>query len=72
MLITTAPRKEKVVYDALRTLPAILEVHPIFGEYDFIAKIDKRAVDKLGKFVAEKIKRIPGVIHTKMLTGTKL
>ena len=43
------------MYDILKDYPEIEEIHPLFGEYDIIAKIAARDVDALGKFVVEKI-----------------
>ncbi|EQD36384.1 transcription regulator, partial [mine drainage metagenome] len=50
----------------------VVEVHPLFGEYDLIVKIDASDFSELGKIVIEKIRTIEGVIDTKTLTGIKL
>jgi len=71
VLISTAPSKEHDVFNALRKLEEIIEVHPLFGEYDLIAKIEAEDFNKLGEIVVDKIRTIPGVINTKTLTGIK-
>ena len=72
VLISTAPAFEHEVYNKLYKVPQILELHPLFGEYDLIAKIEADDFEKLGKIVIDKIKSINGVIATNTLTGTKL
>ena len=71
VLITVAPACEHEVYNKLSKLPEIVELHPLFGEYDLIAKIDAEDFEKLGSIVVNKIRSIEGVVDTKTLTGTK-
>ncbi len=71
VLISAAPAREHEVYDKLSKVPEIIELHPLFGEYDLIAKIDAEDFEKLGSIVVNKIRSIEGVINTKTLTGTK-
>ncbi len=71
VLISTAPAKEHKVYNELIKIKEIVELHPLFGEYDLIAKIEATDLDELGRIVVEKIRAIDGVVDTKTLTGTK-
>ncbi len=71
VLISTAPGKEHDVYNQLKDMPEIVEIHPLFGEYDLIAKIEVKDFNLLGKIVVDKIRTIDGVIDTKTLTGIK-
>jgi len=71
VLISTAPAKEHEVYDVLLTVKEVVELHPLFGEYDLIAKIEADDFNLLGKVVIDNIRGIPGVIDTKTLTGIK-
>jgi len=71
VLITVAPACEHEVYNKLSKVPEIVELHPLFGEYDLIAKIDAEDFEKLGSIVVNKIRTIKGVIDTETLTGTK-
>ncbi|MBC7081202.1 MAG: Lrp/AsnC ligand binding domain-containing protein [Thermoplasmatales archaeon] len=71
VLISTAPAKEHQVYNELLKLKEIAELHPLFGEYDLIAKIEAKDLEELGRIVVEKIRKIDGVTDTKTLTGTK-
>ena len=71
VLINTAPAHEHEVYTKLSKIPEIVEVHPLFGEFDLIAKIDAEDFEKLGDLVVKKIRSIKGVIDTKTLTGVQ-
>ncbi|MDH7506797.1 MAG: Lrp/AsnC ligand binding domain-containing protein [Candidatus Thermoplasmatota archaeon] len=71
VLISAAPAHEHEVYNKLSKIKEIIELHPLFGEYDIIAKIEAEDFEKLGKIIVEKIRSINGVIDTKTLTGTK-
>jgi DNA-binding Lrp family transcriptional regulator len=71
ILISTAPTKEHDVFDEIVKLNEIIEVHPLFGEYDLIAKIEANNFNKLGEIVINDIRGITGVIDTKTLTGIK-
>jgi DNA-binding Lrp family transcriptional regulator len=69
VLITTETAHEREVFKSLSKLPEIVELHPLFGEYDFIAKIKADDFDSLGVMVVKKIRSIDGVRFTTTLTG---
>ena len=71
VLITIAPMHEHDVYTKLSKVPEIIELYPLFGEYDLLAKIEGDDFENLGVIVVNKIRSIDGVIDTKTLTGTK-
>jgi len=71
VLITAAPAHEHEIYHQLSKIPEIIELHPLFGEYDLIAKIEADDFESLGDIVVNKIRSIEGIIDTKTLTGTK-
>ena len=71
VLISSAPAKEHEVYNELLKVKEIVELHPLFGEYDLIAKIEAEDFNVLGQVVVDKIRSIAGVIDTKTLTGIK-
>jgi len=72
VLIIAAPAHEHEVYNKLSKIPEIIELLPLFGEYDFIAKIEAEDFEKLGEVVVSKIRSIEGVANTKTLTGPKI
>ena len=49
----------------------VVELHPLFGEYDLIAKIEANDFNSLGQIVVNRVRSIEGVIDTKTLTGIK-
>lgn len=71
VLISAAPAHEHEVYNKLSKVSEIIELLPLFGEYDLIAKIEAEDFEKLGSIVVNKIRTINGVIDTRTLTGTK-
>jgi DNA-binding Lrp family transcriptional regulator len=71
VLIKAAPQKEHEVFKALQELAEVVEVHPLFGEYDFIAKMEAADFDALGHAIVAKVRSIAGIVDTKTLTGTK-
>ncbi|MCL4350039.1 MAG: Lrp/AsnC family transcriptional regulator [Candidatus Thermoplasmatota archaeon] len=72
VLVGTVPGKETEVYNKISKINYVVEIHPLFGEYDLIVKIDAGDFSELGKIVVDQIRKIDGVIDTKTLTATKL
>jgi len=70
-LLSISPLYEKEVYEKLRGTLEITEVHPLFGEYDILLKIETNDIDSIGNVVINKIRSIKGVMDTKTLIGTK-
>ena len=71
-LLTISPLYEKEVYAALDTkIPEVVEVHPLFGEYDILVKIQCDSIDTIGEVVIRKIRSLKGVSDTKTLISTK-
>jgi len=71
VLITIAPVREHDVYTKLSKVAEVVELHPLFGEYDLLARIEADDFDSLGEIVVNKIRSVEGIIDTKTLTGTK-
>jgi DNA-binding Lrp family transcriptional regulator len=70
-LLSISPLHEKTVYETLTKIPEVVEVHPLFGEYDILVKIEARDIDTIGNIVINKIRSTKGVVDTKTLIGTK-
>ena len=70
-LLSISPLYEKEVYKKLKNTSEITEVHPLFGEYDILLKIETADIDSIGEIVISKIRSIKGVTDTKTLIGTK-
>jgi DNA-binding Lrp family transcriptional regulator len=72
VLIHISPAHEHEVFNKLSKLKEVIELHPLFGEYDLIAKIEAEDYESIGEIIIQKIKTIDGIIDTKTLTGVKL
>ena len=70
-LLSISPLKEKEVFEALKNMPEITEVHPLFGEYDILVKIECGDIDQIGEVVIKKIRALNGIVDSKTLIGTK-
>ena len=69
-LLSISPLYEKEVCKKLKDTSEIIEVHPLFGEYDILLKIETVDIDSIGEIVISKIRSIKGVTDTKTLIGT--
>ncbi len=67
VLIDIEPTREKEVYEKLLKIDHIVELYPLFGEYDLIAKVEADSYDAIGKLVVSKIRSVEGVKATKTL-----
>jgi DNA-binding Lrp family transcriptional regulator len=72
VLMHISPLHESEVFNKLSKLPEVIELHPIFGEYDLIAKIESKDFESIGKIVINKIRTIEGIVDTKTLTGISI
>ena len=67
MLINTNPVKEHEVYNQLQNVSGIIELKPLFREYDMMAKVKTKSEENLENFVINKIKILNGVVDTKTI-----
>ncbi len=67
VLIGTLPTKEKEVYGQLLKIKEVVELYPLFGDYDLIAKVEAPDYNMIGEIVVSKIRAIEGVRATKTL-----
>jgi DNA-binding Lrp family transcriptional regulator len=72
IFIKIESKKEVKVFRALRKVPEIKELTPLFGEYDVIAKLEAKDFNVLSSIVLTKMRKISGVIETKTLPGVKI
>ena len=70
-LLSVSPLYEKEVYEKLKTIPEVVEVYPLFGEYDILLRIEAPDIDSIGSIVIHKIRSTKGITDTKTLIGTK-
>jgi DNA-binding Lrp family transcriptional regulator len=72
VLIHVSTLREFEVFNKLSKIPEVIELHPLFGEYDLIAKIEAKDYETIGKILIHKIRTIDGILYTSTLTGLKL
>ena len=72
VLMHVFPLHEYEVFNKLSKLKEVVELHPLFGEYDLIAKIEAKDYESIGEIIIHKIKTIEGITDTMTLTGIKL
>lgn len=70
-LLSISPLHEKTVFEALNNMAEVTEVHPLFGEYDILIKIECGDIDTIGEIVIKKIRALKGIVDSKTLIGTK-
>lgn len=71
VLISSDPEKERAVFEALLHVPEIKDLHPLFGEYSLIGKVEAPDFDTMGQVIVDKVRTVDGVLETKTLTGTR-
>jgi uncharacterized protein with GYD domain len=71
VLVKVDMGSERAVFDGLAKVDAVKELFPLFGEYDFIARVEAPDFDALGQVLVSEIRTIGGVLATKTLTATK-
>lgn len=70
VLVRVKPTFEQKVHAVLSKLKEAKEVHPLFGEYDFIIKVEGKNHDEIAKTILEKIRSHEGVAATKTMVKT--
>jgi DNA-binding Lrp family transcriptional regulator len=71
VFMRVSPLRESEVFNKLSKIPEVIELHSLFGEYDFIAKIEAKDYENIGEIVVHKIRTIDGILYTSTLTGLK-
>jgi DNA-binding Lrp family transcriptional regulator len=67
ILINTNPAKEHEIYNQLQDESVIIELRPLFNEFDMIAKVKTKNEKNLEKFVTNKIKTLNGIVDIKTI-----
>lgn len=70
VLVRVKPTFEVKVGTHLKGLKEAKEVHPLFGEYDFIVKLEGQSHEQITQTILEKIRSQEGVAQTKTLIKT--
>ena len=70
-LLSISPLHEKTVFESLKNMVEVTEVHPLFGEYDIFVKIECGDIDSIGEIIIKRIRALKGIVDSKTLIGTK-
>jgi DNA-binding Lrp family transcriptional regulator len=56
---------EQNAYKKLKGFKWVDEVHPLFGEFDFIMRVSAEDPNNLARYIIEDVRAIEGIIDTK-------
>jgi DNA-binding Lrp family transcriptional regulator len=69
VLVVTDPGQTKRVFDALRAVQGVVEVHEVMGPYDIIVEIDVPNLVDVPPILSTHIRAIPGIQSTTSLVS---
>jgi DNA-binding Lrp family transcriptional regulator len=64
VLINTEPKYMERVVEALEKLDSVVEIFPVYGVYDVVAKVKADSMDKLKEIVTWKVRSLDDVRST--------
>ena len=64
VLINTEPKHMENVVSTLENLDAVVEIFPVYGVYDVVAKVQADTMDKLKDIVTWKVRSLDDVRST--------
>ena len=64
VLINTEPKNMEKVVATLEKLDAVVEIFPVYGVYDVIAKVQAESMEKLKDIVTWKVRSLDDVRST--------
>jgi DNA-binding Lrp family transcriptional regulator len=67
VLIVANPGTTRSVYEALRQVKGIVELHEVMGPYDIVAEIQVHDLADVPPILGEHIRTIPGIESTTSL-----
>ena len=70
VLVRVKPSFEAKVGQLLKTIKEAKEVHPLFGEWDYIIKLEGTNYQNITTVILDKIRSQEGVAQTKTLVKT--
>lgn len=69
VLIVVDPGKTKNVFDALKAIDRVIEVHQVMGPYDILVEIEVDSLQDVPSILGEKIRVIDGIQSTTSLVA---
>lgn len=65
-MLKVLPGQEKRIYIALKSKEGVLDIYPIFGEYDFFLILRAEGLDKLNQII-ENLRKIHDVMVSRTI-----
>ncbi len=69
VLIVTDPGATKNVYEALKRVQGVVELHEVMGPYDIVLEIDVPQLVDVPPILSTQIRTIPGIQSTTSLVS---
>ena len=69
VLIVADPGKTKHVFETVRGLDQVVEVHQVMGPYDILVEIEVESLQDVPSILGEKIRVIDGIQSTTSLVA---
>lgn len=69
VLIVTDPGKTKSVFDRIKEVERVVEVHQVMGPYDILVEIEVDSLQDVPSVLGEKIRVVEGVQSTTSLVA---
>ena len=69
VLVVTDPGRTKAVAEAIRGIPAIVEMHEVMGPYDIVVEIEVESLTDIPTILGERIRMIEGIQSTTSLVA---
>ena len=67
VLIVTDPGSTKSVFDALKRVDGVIELHEVMGPYDIVAEIEVPSLADVPAVLSGHIRIVPGIQNTTSL-----
>ncbi len=64
VLVKVATGSERAAMDDLKSLASVVEIHFLFGDFDYILTLDSPDTLSLARLITQRIRRVPGVEQT--------
>ena len=71
LMMLVKPGEEVPVAEKLQEMPEVQSVDIVYGEYDVVAKIKVESMEKLQKFLMDKIRKIDEIERTSTMITIK-
>ncbi len=69
VLVVSDPGKTRMVAEAIRHIPGVVETHEVMGPYDIVAEIEVANLTDIPPILGERIRKIEGIQSTTSLVS---